>query len=293
MYNSEIGRDNTRTCYGSGTVDSTVTDLGGAAGRRVRQPHSVPDLLRVLEEPSRTPALPPVAVSPRALKLGNSVDWTWYPFETCCEPQNNDHTKHLAKLLVHLVWCLQDAMSASDGSTSAYKKAINASYIASVFLKFMIENTRNYTWEELCLDIDRTENGLENFPKAFCDTGGASLPWHSGHSLFLHHELLNFMIVAMSTQLCSGPSPEPKDMHPFLDAAMLQESDIVTSVVRRLLLNFITRPHVPFNGSSYPIFSDNGEPGVLQRVGSAANIKCRKWLICKLLRQTMHKGKIR
>jgi len=26
----------------------------------------------------------------------------------------------------------------------------------------------------------------------------------------------------MSTQLCSGPSPEPKDVHPFIDAAMLQ-----------------------------------------------------------------------
>jgi hypothetical protein len=49
-----------------------------------------------------------------------------------------------------------------------------------------------------------------------------------------------------------------------------QENSIVTSVVRRLLLNFVTRPHVPLNGSSYPIFSDNGEPGVLQRVGSAA-----------------------
>jgi dymeclin len=79
--------------------------------------------------------------------------------------QNNYQTRHLAKLLVHLVWCLQDAMSASSGSISAYKKAINASYITFLFLKFMIENTKTYTWEELCLDIDRTENGLENFPK--------------------------------------------------------------------------------------------------------------------------------
>jgi dymeclin len=39
---------------------------------------------------------------------------------------------------------------------------------------------------------------------------------------YLHHELLNLMLVLMSTQLCSGPSPEPKDVHPFLDAAMLQ-----------------------------------------------------------------------
>ncbi|KAJ4763755.1 Dymeclin [Rhynchospora pubera] len=214
------------------------------------------------------------------LELPLSLQWPRHRVLHACQAfaQNNYHTKHLAKLLIHLVWCLRDAMSAPDESTSAYKKAINASYIASVFLKFTIENTRTYTWEELSLDFDRTENGLENFPKdqslqhfvmqgILQYIGTAPV---SGHSLFLHHELLNFMIVAMSTQLCSGPSPEAKDVHPFLDAAMLQESNIVTSVVRRLLLNFITRPRLPFNGSSHPIFSDNGEPGVLRRVGSAA-----------------------
>lgn len=30
------------------------------------------------------------------------------------------------------------------------------------------------------------------------------------------------MLVAMSTQLCSGPSPAPNDVHPFIDAAMSQ-----------------------------------------------------------------------
>lgn len=44
------------------------------------------------------------------------------------------------------------------------------------------------------------------------------------------------------------------------------------SVVRRLLLNYITRPHVPINGSSYLLLSDNKQPGVLQRVGTAAGM---------------------
>lgn len=38
----------------------------------------------------------------------------------------------------------------------------------------------------------------------------------------LHQELLNFMLIAMSTQLLSGPSPGPKDVHPFIDAAMAE-----------------------------------------------------------------------
>ncbi|KAM3332872.1 hypothetical protein ACQJBY_028165 [Aegilops geniculata] len=91
----------------------------------------------------------------------------------------------------------------------------------------------------------------------------------SSESCYLHHELLNLMLVLMSTQLCSGPSPEPKDVHPFIDAAMLQDSSIVASVVQKLLLNFVRRPQIPSNGS-HPVFSDDGGPGVLQRVGSAA-----------------------
>jgi len=43
----------------------------------------------------------------------------------------------------------------------------------------------------------------------------------------------------------------------------------VASVVQKLLLNFVTRPKIPLN-ASHPVFSDDGRPGVLQRVGSAA-----------------------
>ncbi|KAK6929907.1 hypothetical protein RJ641_004001 [Dillenia turbinata] len=92
----------------------------------------------------------------------------------------------------------------------------------------------------------------------------------SPHTYILHHELLNFMLVAMSTQLLSGPSPGPKDVHPFIDAAMFQDTPLVGSVVRRLVLNYITRPQIPLDRTSLSIFLYEGQLGVLQRVSSAA-----------------------
>ena len=44
-------------------------------------------------------------------------------------------------------------------------------------------------------------------------------------------------------------------------------------MVRRLLLNYIMRPRVPSSSAaSYSIFSEESQPGVLQRVGSAAGM---------------------
>ncbi|XP_045086665.1 uncharacterized protein [Aegilops tauschii subsp. strangulata] len=196
-----------------------------------------------------------------------------------CHPfaQNNYHTTHLAKILIHLVWCLQECTSASSVSSSVYRKAINAAYISSIFLKLITENAKADNWQELCLDTNKDEKGLENFPsdqsvEYFLMKG---VPNYIGsvdispESCYLHQELLNLMLVLLSTQLCSGPSPEPKDVHPFIDAAMLQDASIVASVVQKLLLNFVRRPQIPSNGS-HPVFSDDGGPGVMQRVGSAA-----------------------
>jgi hypothetical protein len=81
-----------------------------------------------------------------------------------CAAQNNYQTKHLAKILIHLVWCLQDCTSDSPVSYGAYRKAINAAYISSIFLKFIIENAKADNWQELCLDIDKDEKGMETFP---------------------------------------------------------------------------------------------------------------------------------
>lgn len=52
----------------------------------------------------------------------------------------------------------------------------------------------------------------------------------------------------------------------------LQDTSLVGSVVRKLLLNFITRPSVPFNRATYSIYYDGSQSSVLQRVGSAAGI---------------------
>ncbi|KAF2559924.1 hypothetical protein F2Q68_00012824 [Brassica cretica] len=75
------------------------------------------------------------------------------------------------------------------------------------------------------------------------------------------------MIVAMSTQLLSGPSPGPRDANPFIDAAMSQEKSLVCLAVRRLLLNYISR--TPPSGKTY-LYSDGDSPGIFERVGSAA-----------------------
>lgn len=52
----------------------------------------------------------------------------------------------------------------------------------------------------------------------------------------------------------------------------LQDSSLVGSVVRKLLLNFIARPSVPFNRTAYSIFYDGSQSSVLQGVGSAAGM---------------------
>ncbi|KAF5937459.1 hypothetical protein HYC85_024965 [Camellia sinensis] len=57
------------------------------------------------------------------------------------------------------------------------------------------------------------------------------------NTYLLHQELLNFMLVAMPTQLLSGPSPGPKDIHPFIDMAMVQE--ISSVFYRELVLQLI------------------------------------------------------
>lgn len=136
----------------------------------------------------------------------------------------------------------------------------------------------------------------------------SSLIWYfvlaSPNTYLLHQELLNFMLIAMSTQLLSGPKPGQNDVHPFLGAAMdqvtmrndpifnmnlvycccwldrscyiyiyiyMQESSLVGTVVRKLLLNYMMRPKFS-NGVPYTIYSEGNQPGVLQRVGSAAGM---------------------
>ncbi|KAL0376655.1 UNVERIFIED_CONTAM: Dymeclin [Sesamum calycinum] len=228
---------------------------------------------------------------------------------------NNYNTRHLAKILIHLAWCLEDCVSAADVTSLAFSKALNALFVSSVFLKYLIENSKTDDFEELYLSLDETEPVPHDFSKV--GEGGnpgvlasvvvfmgkdimcllvldlVLLTWFtlsqhvenlvmvsalnfiakvdvSPGTYLLHQELLNFLLIAMSTQLLSGPTPGPNDIHPFIDAAMAQESSLVHVVVRQLLLNYIIRPRFSVNSLSSRILSEGNQPGVLRRVGSAA-----------------------
>ncbi|KAK3040536.1 hypothetical protein RJ639_028982 [Escallonia herrerae] len=216
----------------------------------------------------------------KLLELPFDLRWQPHRVRHACEAfaQNNCYTRHLAKLFIHLAWCLQEATSTSDVQSLAIMKAVNALYISSVFLKYLIENAEKDTFEEFYLSIDESEAIPNNFSR---DQNIKNLVMHnvlsfigkvdvSPETYLLHHELLNFMLIAMSTQLVSGPSPGPDDVHPFTDAAMAQESSLVGLVVHRLLLNYIMLRQFPSNSSSYTIFSEGSQLGVLQKIGSAA-----------------------
>ncbi|KAL1806502.1 hypothetical protein ACET3Z_029570 [Daucus carota] len=215
----------------------------------------------------------------KLLELPIDLHWPSNRVQQACQvfEQNNCSTRHLAKILIHLAWCLQELISDSRVSSSASTKAINAMYISSVFLKYLIEDAKSDTFEELYLSLNESEELPDNF------LSDQSIEYFVMHSILtyigqvdvspntclLHHGLLDFMLVAMSTQLLSGPSPGPSDVHPFIDAAISQESSTVALVVSKLLLNYITQPQFPVEIVSYAIFSED-RPGVLKRVGSAA-----------------------
>ncbi|KAF7806909.1 dymeclin [Senna tora] len=215
----------------------------------------------------------------KLLELPFNFQWPAHRVHEACEllAKNNYRTKHLAKILFHLACYLQESMSASGVPPLVYEKAVNAVYITSVFLKHFIESAQG---DNLELHLSLDEN--EAIPKDILrDQTIESLVMQnvlsfivsvdvSPNTYLLHLELLNFMLIAMSTQLLCGPSPGPNDMNPFLDAAMAQDSSLVNSFVRKLLLNYITRPNIPFSRASYSVFNEGSQSSVLQRVGSAA-----------------------
>ncbi|XP_026446559.1 dymeclin-like isoform X2 [Papaver somniferum] len=221
----------------------------------------------------------------KLLEIPLILQWPQLQVLQACQAlaKNNSHTRHLAKILIHLACCLQESITTTfDESVEVHMKALNAAYLSSIFLKYMIENAKSDHFEELYLSLVEGEGGStaqEDFLRdqkiqsfvigtvlTFIGTSDVS-----SHTFHLHHEVMNFMLVAMSSQLRSGPTPGPNDVHPFIDAAMIQQdSSVVGLVVRRLLLNYITRPQVPLNAASYSVFSEEGQPGVLQKVGSAA-----------------------
>ncbi|CAA7015354.1 unnamed protein product [Microthlaspi erraticum] len=215
----------------------------------------------------------------KLLELPLSSRWPSERVHQACElfAQSNGYTRHLAKLLIHLSWCLQELLQASDAQSSIYKKAVNATYISSVFLKHLIENGKSDSLEELHLSLDESEpvphgfvmdQDIQNFVmhSVLSFIGSTKV---SPNSYVLHQELLNFMLVTMSTQLRSVPSSGPRYANPFIDAAMAQEKSLVCLAVRRLLLNYISRHGTPPNAKPY-LYSDGDSAGILERVGSAA-----------------------
>ncbi|XP_028776424.1 dymeclin-like isoform X2 [Neltuma alba] len=215
----------------------------------------------------------------KLLELPFDLRWPTDRVHQACEllAKNNHRTKHLSKILFHLACYLQESMSSSGVPPVVYEKAVNAVYITSIFLKHLIENVQGDDLElHLLLDENESipkgilgDQTIENLVMRNVLTFITSVDV-SPNTYLLHLELLNFMLIAMSTQLLCGPSPRPNDVNPFLDAAMAQDTSLVSSFVHRLLLNYITRPNIPFNRASYSIFNEGSERGVLQRVGSAA-----------------------
>ncbi|KAK4357149.1 hypothetical protein RND71_022759 [Anisodus tanguticus] len=216
----------------------------------------------------------------KLLELPLNLHWSSDRVHQACLlfAQNNCYTRHLAKILIHLSWCLQECVSTSDASSSAYVKALNAVYVSSVFLKHLIENAKTDNFEDIYMSLNESEEIPSNVPKeqsiehlvvnsVLNFLGRVDV---SSDTYLLHCELLNFMLVALSTQLLSGPSLGADDIHPFFDAAMAQPTSLVNLAIRKLLLSYITRPHFPLKASSYYIFSEGYQSGVLQRVGSVA-----------------------
>ncbi|KAL9271448.1 Dymeclin-like protein [Drosera capensis] len=146
------------------------------------------------------------------------------------------------------------------------------------FFKYIIENAKPDNFEELQLSLDENEAVPSGFSKglsveSFLMQSVLSFIGNvdvSSVTYLLHCELLNLMIVAMSTQLRS--SSGVKEVHPFIETTMIQEPSLAVSVVHRLLLNYIARPSSSFDAASYSVFSDGTSTGVLQRVSSAAGI---------------------
>ncbi|CAF1929992.1 hypothetical protein Bca4012_072748 [Brassica carinata] len=102
----------------------------------------------------------------KLLELPSSSRWPSDLVHQACEifAQNNGYSRHLAKLLIHLSGYLQELLQASDDDqASIYKKAVNTMYIASVFLKHLIENGKSDRLEEVRLSLDKSKTVPHGF----------------------------------------------------------------------------------------------------------------------------------
>lgn len=86
-------------------------------------------------------------------------------FSLNCTAQNNCFTRHLAKILIHLAWCLQALVGTSGVQSESLTKAVNALHISTVFLQYLIENAKGNSNEGLYLSMDESESLPDSFPR--------------------------------------------------------------------------------------------------------------------------------
>ncbi|XP_010279248.1 PREDICTED: uncharacterized protein LOC104613221 [Nelumbo nucifera] len=109
----------------------------------------VPPHLGFLTEIARASLYSSVAASPSSSNLRATLS-------------NNHHTRHLAMGLIHLVGCLQEPLSTSAGPLIVYTKAVNAAHPSSVFLKYLVDNSKSDNFNEFYRTLDGGEVATEN-----------------------------------------------------------------------------------------------------------------------------------
>ncbi|MCO5571541.1 hypothetical protein L7F22_025284 [Adiantum nelumboides] len=223
----------------------------------------------------------------RLLNLPLTLHWTDKVITEACRGivQNSKSTGHLAKLLVHLGWSLQEVSDSSTDVQLKFARTTNAVRFSSVFLKYAIEHlTKEELKSCLALSLNDQEAVFSGLKKGNQDVASsvvfAMLSFIANSDVnpstyVLHLEIGNLLLVMMSTQLHQAASPRYKSTDIFLDAAMLQEPALVSSVVRKLLLSYIARVPLPTDAPHYFNLSSPNQPGMLQRVGLAAAIVLR------------------
>ncbi|KAL3678033.1 hypothetical protein R1sor_020989 [Riccia sorocarpa] len=202
------------------------------------------------------------------------LEYTWGQerVEAACQclARNDRVTGHLAKLLVHMVWTIQEVPTSSGVPV----KALNAARFSRIFLKYFIEMFNADVVDHLLLSelhepASEAEAPDQNVIELVIRTllefvGTADV---NVRTYALHLEVVNLLLVMMSTQLHTGYNGAPKILHPFLEPALTQGIDLVGPFVRKLLVSFITKLPVPSGSAMYVA---DGHGGILERMSSVA-----------------------
>lgn len=218
----------------------------------------------------------------RLLGLPLNLQWPDKVIKEACENivQNSIFTCHLAKLLLHLAWSLQEISRGTPAAHVSGLKATNAVRFSSVFLKHLIEHgSTDQLISCISLSLSEKEAKATGLSKGNQNVAGflvSALFSFIGNqdvnpsTYWLHLEVGNLLLVMLSTQLHLALPFGTKDVEVIFDAALSQDVGLVRLVVRKLLMSFIARLPMPANGAHYMTTTISNQQGVLQKVGSAA-----------------------